>query len=237
MKLSKSINYISVCGMLGYGFSAENLDSAVKNGKWDFIGADAGSSDPGPYYLGSGIGFVKPAQTKRDLSYALGGAVNNKLPLIIGSAGGSGAKPHLESFLKILYEIAEEKSLHFKLAVIYADIDRTIVSEALKKNMVIPCDNVRRLTEENINQATNIVGQMGTGPFVTALKSGADVIIAGRSCDTAIFAAYPIRHGYDAGLALHAAKIAECGALCAVPAGANDSLGVHLLRIISSWRH
>jgi hypothetical protein len=30
--------------------------------------------------------------------------------------------------------------------------------------------------------------------------------------------------GFDPGLALHAAKIAECGTLCAVPAGANDTL-------------
>jgi len=228
MKILKSINYISACGILGYGFSAENMDFALQNGKWNFIGADAGSSDPGPYYLGSGTGFVKPAQTKRDLSYALTGALNSKLPLIIGSAGGSGAKPHLESFLEILREIAAEKSLHFKLAVIYADIDRNIVAEALKKNMIIPCENVHNLTAENISQATNLVGQMGTEPFIKALKSGADVIIAGRSCDTAIFAAYPIMHGYDPGLALHAAKIAECGALCAIPAGANDSVGVHL---------
>ncbi|MCX6984374.1 MAG: acyclic terpene utilization AtuA family protein, partial [Lentisphaerae bacterium] len=36
--------------------------------------------------------------------------------------------------------------------------------------------------------------------------------------------AYPIWKGFDAGLSLHCAKIAECGALCAYPVGANDSL-------------
>ena len=36
--------------------------------------------------------------------------------------------------------------------------------------------------------------------------------------------------GFDPGLALHAAKIAECGALCARPVGANDSLLVEMFR-------
>jgi len=59
---------------------------------------------------------------------------------------------------------------------------------------------------------------------MAALEGGADVIVAGRACDTAIFAAMPILRGFAPALALHAAKIAECGTLCARPGGANDSL-------------
>jgi len=69
-----------------------------------------------------------------------------------------------------------------------------------------------------------LVAQMGTGPIIAALRGGADVIIAGRCCDTALFAALPIMQGFDAGLALHCAKIAECGTLCARPASAADCL-------------
>jgi hypothetical protein len=75
-----------------------------------------------------------------------------------------------------------------------------------------------------IERLCNPVGQFGTEPLIEALSGGADVIVSGRCCDTAVFAAYPIWKGFDAGLALHCAKIAECGALCAYPVGANDSL-------------
>ena len=74
----------------------------------EVICVDAGSTDPGPYYLGSGIGFVKPLQVKRDLSLVLKRALERKIPFIIGSAGGSGAKPHVDSTLEIIAEIAEE---------------------------------------------------------------------------------------------------------------------------------
>ena len=75
---------------------------------------------------------------------------------------------------------------------------------------------------------SNPVAQFGTEPIIEALKSGAEIIVAGRCCDTAVFASYPIWQGIPAGLALHAAKIAECGALCARPVGANDSLVVEI---------
>ena len=221
------IRYVSLCGMLGYGYPVENLHRCHAS-HIHFIGADNGSSDPGPFYLGNGTGFVKSMQIKRDLEPALLSARKHRIPLIIGSAGGAGARPHVESFLKILKDITHRNNLHFRLAVIYSDIDKELVIDALNNNQLSPCGPVPALTEDMIRHCTHIVGQMGTDPFIEALDAGADVIIAGRSCDTAIFTAFPVRQGFDPGLALHAAKIAECGALCAVPAGANDSLSVTL---------
>jgi hypothetical protein len=225
----QNIKYLSVCGMLGYGYSVENL-KRCENHNIDFIGADNGSTDPGPYYLGSGTGFVKSLQIARDLEPALLNARRQNIPLIIGSAGGAGAKPHVDSFLKILKDVAAKNNLHFRLAVIYADIDSSVVLDALNKNNISQSSTAGELTPETVKQSVNIVGQMGTDPFIEALQAGADVIIAGRSCDTAIFSAYPIWKGFDPGLTLHAAKIAECGSLCATPAGANDSLLVNLYK-------
>jgi hypothetical protein len=189
-----------------------------------FLGVDAGSTDPGPYYLGSGTGFVKPMQVRRDIEPALLAARKHDIPLVVGTAGGSGAKPHVDSFLSILMDIAKEHQLHFKLAVIYADIDKQTILRACNEKRITPCNHTNELTEEKVTASSYIVGQMGTAPLIEALTAGADVIIAGRACDTAIFAAMPIMQGFDHGLALHCAKIAECGALCAKPAGANDSL-------------
>lgn len=219
----KELRFLSLTGMLGYGYSHEGLRHALERGV-GFLAADAGSTDPGPYYLGSGQGFVKPRQVRRDLELALLAAREHRIPLIVGTAGGSGAAPHLESFLGTLGDVAREHSLHFRLAIIRADIDPEAVVDALRGGRVHPCGPVPELTEERIHSCTHLVGQMGTEPFIRALDAGAEVVIAGRACDTAIFAAPAIRAGFDPGLALHLAKIAECGALCARPAGANDGL-------------
>jgi hypothetical protein len=217
------MRFVSVCGMLGYGYPEESLERAVQAGV-DFLGADAGSTDPGPYYLGSGSGFVKSLQVRRDLTPALLAARRLDVPLIIGTAGGSGAAPHLEAFLDILRAVAREQDLHFRLAVIPADLDPDTILEAMAEGRVRPCANAGKLKEEDVRSCTHLVGQMGTDPVIRALDDGADVIVAGRCCDTAIFAAAPIREGFAPGPALHLGKIAECGALCARPAGANDAL-------------
>lgn len=221
--MQKEIRFLSICGMLGYGYPLECLQKGIES-DIAFLGADNGSTDPGPYYLGSGFGFVKPMQIRRDLEPALLAARKKDIPLVIGSAGGAGAKPHVDSFLSILLDVAKKHALHFRMAIIYADIDRQIVLQACREKKIVPCGPIDELTEEKISHCNNIVGQMGTEPIIEALKGGADVIIAGRCCDTAIFAAFPIMQGFDRALALHCAKIAECGTLCARPAGANDSL-------------
>jgi hypothetical protein len=56
---------------------------------------------------------------------------------------------------------------------------------------------------------------MGPEPYIAALKEGADIVLGGRTTDTAVLAAVPLMLGAGVGPAWHAAKIAECGALCA----------------------
>jgi len=223
MTAAGELRLVSLCGLLGYGYPLQSLRSALEQGA-DFVGVDAGSTDPGPCYLGSGKGFVSPLQVERDLEPALCATREHGIPLIIGTAGGSGAKPHLDSFLDLLRELAAKRSLHFRLAVIQADVDPQIVLAALRGGRIRPCGFSGELTEERVRSSSNLVAQMGTEPLIAALDGGADVIVAGRCCDTAVFAALPIRKGFDPALALHLAKISECGALCARPAGVNDSL-------------
>ncbi len=217
------LRLVSLCGLLGYGYPPESLQRALAL-EPDLIGVDAGSTDPGPYYLGSGESFVSDAQVVRDLEPALCAAVRARIPLMIGTAGGAGARPHLAHFLDLLHEIAHRHDLHFRLAVIPADICAETVLAALAEGRITPCGHSRALTAEAVGQCTHLVAQMGAEPLIEALAGGADVVVAGRCCDAAIFAAEPIRQGYDPGLALHLGKIMECGTLCARPAGANDVL-------------
>ena len=49
---------------------------------------------------------------------------------------------------------------------------------------------------------------------MAALAAGADIVLGGRTTDTAVLAAVPLMRGADVAAAWHAAKIAECGGLC-----------------------
>ncbi|UCG66565.1 MAG: DUF4387 family protein [Deltaproteobacteria bacterium] len=212
---------LAPCAGLGFGFPAFSFREALKN-RFDLIAADAGSIDPGPYYLGKGISFMEKPQTKRDFSLMLEAALQQSCPLIIGSCGLAGDTPHLEFMLDIAREIFEEKALmDVRVAVISGHVDNDLLIGCVDD--LKPLGHMPPLTEDMIRTSA-IVGQMGIAPLIKALEEGAQLILAGRSCDVAIFAADPIRRGIDPGLAFHAAHILECGAAAAEPSSGMDCL-------------
>lgn len=212
---------VALCGLLGYGYSEEALKIAFSE-KVDFLGVDAGSTDPGPYYLGSGKSFTDRCAVKRDVEIALPIALKNKTPFIIGTAGGAGSRVHVEWLKEIIYEVAREQDLHFKLGTVYSDVSREYVLEKLESGKIINLSDSFPLTEKAVRSSTRIVSQIGVDPIIELLEEGADLIVAGRACDTAIYAAPCIMKSYDAGLAFHMAKIMECGAMCSEPVAAAD---------------
>jgi Acyclic terpene utilisation family protein AtuA len=219
----EAIRVLSPGGSLGYGVNAESLELAVRGGL-DVIGADSGSTDMGPWYLGSGRPYHSRATMKRDIRLLLQAGRRLRVPVLIGTAGGAGADVHLEWARSIVDEIAREDGLSFQLAVIHAEQPKAYLCERLRAGKVEPMPGVPPLTEERIDACERIVAQMGMEPFIKALDEGAEVVLAGRSCDSAIFAAYPVRAGLDPGLALHMGKILECGAMSAVPPTGRDCL-------------
>lgn len=221
--MKPEIRVVAVNGMLGYGYELSSLQAGVAE-RPDLMGCDAGSTDPGPYYLGTGRSLVRTDQIYRDLKPALVSAARNGIPFVIGSAGFAGAKPNVNLTVEVVHRISREEGLKLKLAVIRSDVDKKIILEALARGDIEPMPGAPALTRELVEQSTNIVGQIGTEPYIAAFERGADVVIAGRSCDTAIYAAMPIWRGYDPGLALHMAKIMECGAQCGIPLAPNDCL-------------
>jgi hypothetical protein len=92
----------------------------------------------------------------------------------------------------------------------------------------MPMPGAPELDEARVDRCARLVAQMGAEPFIEALDEGADVVLAGRACDSAIFAAAAVRAGFDEGLGLHAGKILECGALSAVPPTGRDCLVAEL---------
>jgi hypothetical protein len=216
---------LSPSGILGYGFPEASFRRGIDR-RPHLIACDAGSTDPGPYYLGSGKSFTDRALVKRDLQWMLCEGLRIGSHVIVGSAGGSGATPHLAWCREILTEIAQETSLSFRLGVIHADIGKDVLRRSLQAGKIRPLPYVPDLTEDAIRESTHLVAQMGCEPLMKALRAGCQVILAGRCYDPANFAALPILRGYDEGLALHMGKILECGAIAATPgSGADCVLG------------
>jgi hypothetical protein len=80
------------------------------------------------------------------------------------------------------------------------------------------------LTSELLEQTTRVVAMMGVEPYFKAFDLGADVVIAGRSCDDAIYASLPLRAGFPKGLSYHLGKTLECASLVATPSMAKESV-------------
>ena len=219
----RPIRLLGASGQLGYGIPATSFRAGIER-RPDLIGCDMGSIDIGPTYLGKGEMATSPEATSRDLRRVLLAARALDIPLVIGTAGSAGAAPHLDATLAMIRRIAHADGLNFRMAVMRADIPRLLLLEAARSGKVTSFDSMPDLTEEDITEAAQIVGQMGMGPFRKALEADVDVIIAGRACDTAIFAALPVVLGFPIGLAMHMAKIIECGSLCCVPGGRDPIL-------------
>lgn len=215
---------LSPCGILGYGFPEKSFEAAMAQ-KPDFIVVDAGSTDAGPHKLGAGVAIVSRMAAKKDLSLLLGGAKSGNIPLIIGSAGGSGARVHTEWTLDIIHEILAEMNWQPRLAVIWADIpNEEILAAQAEGKITKMSENVPDLTEESLSHTNGVVAQMGAEPILKALKANAQVIVCGRAYDPAPFAAAAIFRGHDEALAYHLGKILECGALCCEPGTAKDCI-------------
>lgn len=219
----RPIRLLGASGQLGYGIPAASFLAGIDR-RPDLIGCDMGSIDIGPTYLGKGEMATSPEATRRDLRRVLQAARRLDVPLVIGTAGSAGAGPHLDATLGMLHDIARVDRLRFRMAVIRADISRTLLLEAVRSGKVTSFDGMPPLTAEDVTEAAHIVGQMGMGPFRKALESDVDVIVTGRACDTAIFASLPALLGFPVGLAMHMAKIIECGSLCCVPGGRDPIL-------------
>lgn len=74
---------------------------------------------------------TSPAVTRKDLALVVRAARSRDVPLVLGTAGTSGAAPHLDATLEMIRSIAKEEHLHFRMASIRADIPVQRVAKAL----------------------------------------------------------------------------------------------------------
>jgi hypothetical protein len=221
----RPLRSLGASGQLGYGIPTPAFEAGLARAP-DMIGVDMGSIDIGPAYLGGGKMAPTRVGARRDLRKVLRAARRLDIPLIVGSAGSAGAKPHLDQTLDIVREIAREDGLRFRMAVVAADVPRAAIRQAIAEKRVRPMDTMPPLTDADVDSSSHIVGQLGLEAFRRALEADVDVVVLGRACDTGIFASIPQMLDFPPGIAMHMAKIVECASLCCMPGGRDTILGV-----------
>lgn len=226
--MSHKVTYISPVGMLGGGFTEKYFTDALEEHPVDFIAVDSGSTDGGANNLGADLPFSSRDAVKRDLRILLLGSRAKNIPLLVGSAGGSGGNWNLGWTLDIVKEIAAEEKLNFTLASIQAEPDRELLVERFRNGRVRALAHAPEISESTFIDTHRIVAMMGAEPFIQALEAGADVIIAGRASDAALFSAYPLWKGLPAGPVWHAAKIMECGGAAVAQMTKPEGMVCHL---------
>lgn len=200
-------------GVLGSGCPQAAFDRGLSLSP-HVIAVDAGSTDSGPYYLGAGVSKMTRKAIKRDLRQLMIGRATLGVPLLVGSCGTSGTDAGVDWMADICAEIAAEEGQSVKVALLYSQQDKARLAGYLARGAITALPPVDALTPERLAECDHIVALMGYEPFAAAIADGADIVLAGRTTDTAVLAAVPLMRGLPAGPSWHAAKIAECGGLC-----------------------
>ena len=211
-------------GALGLGYDKDALARAVAAAP-DLIAIDGGSTDSGPSYLGRGVSKYARAATKAEWRGLIEARAIAGVPLVIGTAGTCGADSAVDWLYDITVEILHELGQTARIAVLKSGQPAARIKSALAAGGITPLPHAPDIDADVIDACTHIVALAGAEQIAAALDTGADIVIAGRTTDTAIIAALPIMRGDHTGAAWHGAKIGECGALCAT----NPQSGVILV--------
>jgi acyclic terpene utilization AtuA family protein len=184
------------------------------------IVADGGSADIGPKFLGADEAYNEAEWEELDLERLLEGVARLGIPLVIGSCGGRGTDAAVASYAAMADRIARRRGWSFQAALIFSEQTREWLHSALREAGDVAASTAPALpplTHEAIDRSERIVAVMGAQPILAALRDGAQVVLAGRSCDDALFAASAIAHGIDRGSAFLAGKLLENASLVATP--------------------
>jgi hypothetical protein len=217
------IRVLSASGQIGSGFMESSFARGISL-EPHVIACDGGSTDAGPYHLGSGKPHFSRPGVKRDMRLMMLGRDKLNVPLIIGSCGFAGGDDGVDWMAEITKEIAKEEGLKFRLATVRSEQDKEYLKRQYRAGRITPLNPAPRISEAIIDRSAHIVGMMGHEPIADAIDQGANIVLCGRATDTSLFATVPLMQGTGAGPAWHAAKILECGTACAVIRTRPDSI-------------
>src|SRR5207248_10252347 len=106
-----------------------------------------------------------------------------------------------------------------------SEVSRDEVARRLRHGTPIAgLDGRADLAPDVLACTDRLVAVMGVEPLVSALDQGADVVIAGRSSDSCLFAAPAIRAGFPEAAAYYLGKVLESAPFAAEPVMGRESI-------------
>ncbi len=214
-EFSRPVKVLVPTGCLGAGVLAKHVDYGIAQGA-DVIATDAGSTDSGPYYLANGATKYVREAIMNDLLILMGAASRAGIPLLIGTCGTCGTDGGVDWTAEICIDVAKQLGISPKIALLYSEQEAETLKRFNARNMIRPLAPSDPLEDETIDGCDHIVALMGTEPYAEALLQGADIVLGGRTTDTAILATLPRLLGCSVAACWHASKVAECGGQCTV---------------------
>ena len=211
-------------GALGISIDPAALEAGLAMAP-HIIAIDGGSTDSGPYYLGTGTCKYARASIKREWAMLMRARARLGVPLLIGTAGTCGVDAMVDWMLEITAEIEAEiaaeiaaedpaaKPPSLRVATLKSSQPPASLCEQFSAGSITALEGAPDLAAADFAGCSNAVALAGAEQIQKALETGADIIIAGRATDTAVIAALPLARGCHPGGAWHGAKIGECGAL------------------------
>jgi hypothetical protein len=209
---------VSATGSLGVTpFHEESFRAALQR-KPHAIGADAGSGDIGPSFLGGDIAYAPAEWERRDLELLVEAALELDIPLIIGSAGGAGTNSAVDRYVAFVRDAVRRTGRRgVTVGRIYAEVPLGYLEQRARAREVLPLGFTTPLAEGDVRSSSRVVAMMGIEPLVETLRRGAQIVVAGRATDDAVFAAVPVSNGFDKAASLHMGKLIECASIVATP--------------------
>ncbi|HXA40559.1 MAG TPA: acyclic terpene utilization AtuA family protein [Phenylobacterium sp.] len=211
----EAIKVIVPTGALGAGVSAEHVRYGIERGA-HAIACDAGSTDSGPAYLARGVSKMPAEAIRHDLRILIAAAHDAGIPLLIGSCGTSGTDAGVDWTAEIAVEVARELGIRPRIALLYSEQSPVLLKARNDHGRIHPLAPLGPVSNETLDSCQHIVALMGAEPYIRAVREGADIVLGGRTTDTAILASVPLMHGKNVAAAWHAAKVTECGGQCTV---------------------
>ncbi len=213
-------------GVLGLGIDPDDLARGLDR-QPHVIAIDGGSTDSGPFYLGTGTSKYSAAGTRSQWRTLMQARAQAGIPLVIGSCGTCGTDATVDWMADMTRSIAVELGHSVRIARLYSSQPPDRIATAWAAGRITPLVPAPDITGDTLTATSNIVALAGVEQIQAALDTGADIVLAGRATDTAVIAALPLHRGSHPGAAWHGAKIGECGALCST----NPTSGVILVSV------
>jgi hypothetical protein len=217
---SGQVRLLAATGAVGFAppDARRSFEPALERSP-DAIVADAGSADIGPLFLGADAAYNDPDWERLDLERLLDGAERLDVPLVIGSCGGTGTDRAVDSYAELVDEIGRRRGRSYACALIYSEQSRDWLkgrlADGAPTSAITPL--LPALAAEDIDASDHLVAVMGAQPILAALERDARVILAGRACDDALFAAAAMWAGAKPAPAYLAGKLLENASLVAEP--------------------